>query len=178
MSRSLVKTLGFYGPFAWAAPTFVFGVLPVAMALKRLHPGAEPLLWRVAQRYYRFFLANLERLGAIALDVRHAERAHVSRPAVYVANHRTLIDVLLLLSQVPRATCQLKSTAIAGASPDESGLPRGRMPAYWSAYITAAVRGLGYVPMPGDWTDHHALLRVLRECQAGLEAGRPLIIFR
>jgi len=174
--RTLAHTSVFYGTFSIAAPTLAFGVLPPFLLAGRVDPRVYRLLWRVARRYYRFFLGALQATGAIRMDVHYADRVDFSRPAVFVANHRTLLDVLILLALVPDATCLLKSTALRAGSEDAA--PRGTMPGIWTAYISAAVKGLGYIPMPGNWNDHRALLRVLRECREALvERQRSLIIF-
>ena len=142
--------------------------------LVRLHPPARAIALAIARLYFRGLLAVLSLSGAIRFDRRRCHEVTRAAPvAVYVANHRSLLDVLILLAWVPRATCLVKSVTEPRG---KRAKKRSFMPAFWHPFVAVAVDLLGYLPLPVEWNSQ-TLVETYGRCSTALEAGRPLIIF-
>jgi 1-acyl-sn-glycerol-3-phosphate acyltransferase len=102
---------------------------------------------------YRAFLQLLSLLGVVKLDLDREALARLAGvPAVIVANHPTLLDVLVLLAHVPQANCVVK-------------------PALWrNPFLSLAIGAAGYIPSRGP-------VELLRDCDGALKRGEPLIVF-
>lgn len=62
-------------------------------------------------RCFRLFTGMMEALGVLTAEIHHLER--LSRPGqLVIANHPTLIDVVFLISFMPRADCVVKSSLL------------------------------------------------------------------
>jgi 1-acyl-sn-glycerol-3-phosphate acyltransferase len=62
----------------------------------------------VVRASFRAYVAFLQILGLIRLEVSGEERIAACRGVLVVANHPTLLDVVLLMSRVPNAQCVVK----------------------------------------------------------------------
>ena len=87
-------------------------VFPVVLAL----PGTPPLrrarTRSLVQRAFRFFVATMSGLGGIDYAFRGAER--LGRPGqLIIANHPTLIDVVLIVAFTPAPACVVKAALFA-----------------------------------------------------------------
>lgn len=105
--------------FAWrlvgtgAAFAFVFGgggllaltVLPVLALLPR-HSRARTQ--RLIYLTFRFYIKLLQLFRLLRLDLRGIERLRAPGGRLIVANHPTLLDVVLLMAHIPRAQCVVK----------------------------------------------------------------------
>ena len=115
---------------------------------------AEP--WRRAQRgIHRLFRAHaafMEWLGLIEVRWIGAERLEAPGAKIIVANHPSLIDVVLIISRLPQADC------IVGIERAENRWLRG------------SVRAADYIP-----NDSGA--EVVREAASRLRQGRTLVVF-
>ncbi|MBP2292053.1 lysophospholipid acyltransferase family protein [Azospirillum rugosum] len=106
---------------------------------------------------FRFYLWILVSLRVIAVEVVAAERLRDGgsgmKGEMIIANHPSLLDVVLLMALVPRAQCIVKKELWA------------------SPYLGNLVRGTGYIR---NDLEPEALLDA---CRQALEAGNRLIIF-
>jgi 1-acyl-sn-glycerol-3-phosphate acyltransferase len=102
---------------------------------------------------FRLYLFLLKMLGVIELDVRRAERLAGLQGRLIVANHPTLLDIVLLMALVPRAQCVVKHQL------------------WRNPFLRPVVRGAGYISndLPAD--------ALLAACAAALQTGNNLIIF-
>ncbi len=57
---------------------------------------------------FRLFVWAAETFGLLSCDVRHSERLHNLEGKLVIANHPSLIDVILLISRIPDAHCVVK----------------------------------------------------------------------
>jgi len=145
---------------ALAALTFaVFGVgalllVVLVIPLARLVARGEPRDL-VAQRWIRRAFAGfawwMERLALIAVEVRGAERLQ-GGPALVLANHPSLIDVVLLIAHLPQADCVVKAEA------------------WENPWLRGIVSAAGYVP-------NREGPELVAECARRLRAGRTLVLF-
>jgi 1-acyl-sn-glycerol-3-phosphate acyltransferase len=99
----------------------------------------------------------LERSPGAGVTVLGRERAPIGRPAVYVANHESMVDILAIMS--------------------------ARLPALWVSKVEnfyAPVLGLnmllnGYIPVKRGFQP--SITRTMRRCLRELGDGRSLIVF-
>lgn len=66
---------------------------------------------RIVHRAFQLFAWWMARLGLIRTTWVDADRLRDTKPRLFVANHPTLIDVVLLLARVPQADCIVKTAA-------------------------------------------------------------------
>lgn len=138
---------------------FLFGgglVLPVTLIpLIRLWPGAEhekaARVRRFIHRLFRFYLWQMQKLGVITLDVRDAARLRQARGCVVIANHPSLLDVVLLIAQMPECCCIVKND-----------LRRST--------VSGILRATGYI----DNSDGETMLQ---HCRDTLRRGYPVVVF-
>lgn len=74
-------------------------------------PAAEPAQRRVRlviHRVFRFFIWCIRSLGVIDITVEGTERLAECRGCLVVANHPTLLDVVILMSLSPNLQCVVK----------------------------------------------------------------------
>jgi 1-acyl-sn-glycerol-3-phosphate acyltransferase len=102
---------------------------------------------------YRAFLQLLATLGVVKLDVDREGLARLGKGgAVIVANHPTLLDVLVLLAYVEQAGCVVKESL------------------WRNPFVAIALGAAGYIPSKDPE-------QLLRACDAALQRGEPLIVF-
>lgn len=139
-----------FGVGGWLASLTLFMVL-------RLWPMSKVQRRQRGQHLvhllFRFFVWMMSRLGVLTFSVNGAEQLVNARGAVVLANHPSLLDVVLLISVMPRANCVVKDSL--------------RQNPFMRGIISAA----GYIgnDMDGE--------RMLAHCQDVLDEGDNLIIF-
>jgi len=141
-----------FAAFGAAALVLAFAVIP--WRRRRTPAGGDPE--REAQRALhdgaRFFVGFARRLGLVSLETVDAARLRERVPRVVVANHPTLIDVVVLTSLMPQADC-----IVSGA---------------WARnpFLRRLVKQAGYVCNDGG-------PGLVKSCVARLRAGRSVLIF-
>ena len=107
---------------------------------------------RVIHQSFRFFIGQMIWLGVMSVELRNAERLRELDGVLVLANHPTLIDVVLMISLMPRADCIVKE-------------------ALWqNRYLGGVVRAAQYIPNRGAE-------QLVRDCGVALAKARPLIVF-
>ena len=102
---------------------------------------------------FRFYVRMLQFLGLIDLEVSGAEKLKDGAGRLVVANHPSLLDVVLLMALVRRAQCIVKKEL------------------WESRYLGRLVRGAGYI------RNDLELEAMLTACRTALAEGNSLIIF-
>lgn len=102
---------------------------------------------------FRFYVRMLCVLRIIDLAVEGGEKLSAGGGRLIIANHPTLLDVVLLMTLVPRAQCIVKAEL------------------WGSRYLGGVMRSAGYIR--NDLPAEH----LLAECRVALNQGRNLIIF-
>jgi len=147
--------------FATGACFAIFGIGGVLVSvfvfpLMRLLPGGENRRRLRARRLIRYlfgaFIGLIRALGIMTLEIHGAERLRASGGTLVVANHPTLIDVLVLLSIVPNADCVVKA-----------GVWR-------NVWMRGMVREAGYI-------SNESPESLLDDCARALQRGGALVIF-
>ncbi len=108
---------------------------------------------RVIRGSFRLFVGFLIGMGIIRFSVRGSERLRELNGAMVIANHPSLLDVVLLMSLMPEAQCVVKSRL------------------WRNPFLGGVVRAAGYVRNDGD---PEALLD---DCVDALNGGQNLVIF-
>jgi 1-acyl-sn-glycerol-3-phosphate acyltransferase len=102
---------------------------------------------------FRAYVRMLQTLGLLNLQVSGREKFGDGIPRLIVANHPSLLDVVLLMALVPRAQCVVKKEL-------------------WSSpYLGSLVRGARYIRNDLDAET------LIAECGRALAQGNSLIIF-
>ncbi|MGE5540445.1 MAG: lysophospholipid acyltransferase family protein [Gemmatimonas sp.] len=139
--------------FAWL---FVGGAALAATVLPLLSlvPGhGRERAQAVIRLTFRWYLAMLRGLSLLRIRVEGRDRLERCRGRVIIANHPSLLDVVILMALVPNAQCIVKS-------------------ALWSnRYLGGLVRRAGYIR---NDLEPEALIA---ECRAALDRGANIIVF-
>lgn len=101
---------------------------------------------------FKLFAGFMRMVGIFSIEIRHLERLQRSDGLFVIANHPTLIDVVLLLSLLERSDCVVKS-ALASS-------PFTRGPLLVAGYIV-----------------NREPEQLIAGCVKSLQAGRNLLIF-
>lgn len=100
---------------------------------------------------YRFFITMGRTLGVISYELHGGERLAAPGQLV-VANHPSLIDMLLISSQMPQVNCIVKDALLRN--------PFLRAPVRWANYIS-----------------NHSPQGLIENCVTALHAGNSLLVF-
>jgi 1-acyl-sn-glycerol-3-phosphate acyltransferase len=99
-------------------------------------------------------VAVLRAGGVMRLEIAGVEQLRDARDALILANHPTLLDIVVLLSFMPRANCVVKSE-------------------FWrSPFVGGVVRSAGYINNDSDAPE-----QLIDDCATTLRDGAPLVIF-
>ncbi|MDH3519437.1 MAG: 1-acyl-sn-glycerol-3-phosphate acyltransferase [Myxococcales bacterium] len=139
----------------------LFGLLGVALGLS-VYPAAkrcssdprvgEFRVQRLVHWTFRAFVRFMKLLGLVELSVHGAERLRAPSARLIVANHPTLLDVVMLGSLMPQLDCVVKREA-------------------WSnPFMRGVVTSAGYIP--NDLGED-----VLAACAERLQQGRRVLLF-
>ncbi|MDR3414687.1 MAG: lysophospholipid acyltransferase family protein [Nevskia sp.] len=107
---------------------------------------------RAMHHTFRLFVLQMRLLGLISYEVSCVERLN-QRGRLVVANHPSLIDVVLLIALMPEADCIVKQALLRN--------PFLRWPVVWADYTP----------------NHGSPEQLVEDAAAKLRAGRSLIVF-
>lgn len=127
-------------------------VLPCVSLLNRNPVSRAQRLQGVVHTSFRFFVGLMCVTGILRLTVECRERLRTEGGVLVIANHPSLIDVVVLISLFPALDCIVKA-------------------ALWrNPFIRGVVRAVGYIS-----NDDPALL--LQQCTERLQNGNALLVF-
>jgi len=136
-----------FGMGGLALSLFVFPLLFTLPKHQR-----TPLARRMISRSFRFFLGLMVLVRIMDLDIEGEERLNNLQWCLVLANHPTLIDVVVLISLLPTASCVVKQ-------------------ALWdNPFLKGVVRAANYI-------SNSEPDKLLQDCAADLAQGYPLVIF-
>lgn len=104
------KILLFYALLIWLGSMLLAGniaALPLIIAPRRLR---EPVVQWGISIICRIFLAGMSLVGAAKMDLSSLDQLNGQRGIVLAPNHPSMIDVVLILSRVPRTVCLMKAS--------------------------------------------------------------------
>lgn len=128
-------------------------VFPLIALIKRDTTARARATQAVIHRVFQFFVGMLEVLGIIRVEVQGMATLQGGSGRLIIANHPTLIDVVILMSLIPHAQCIVKAE-----------LWRNR-------YLGGVMRWAGYIR---NDLEPEALLDA---CRVAMASGKDLIIF-
>jgi 1-acyl-sn-glycerol-3-phosphate acyltransferase len=137
--------------FGLGALLLGFTVLPILRLSSPDRARGIARVQRAVSFCMRLFLWLMTTLGVVRCEVHGRERL-AARGQFVVANHPTLIDVVILVGLMPEVDCIVKQALWRNVFL--------RWPVYWAGYISNAT-GEGLVAA----------------CEAALSAGRSLMVF-
>jgi len=146
--------------FLWFPLAYlIFGVVGllaslVGLALHWVLPArlGHPLGQRLIQRLFAFFVGYLRWTGLACFDFRGLASLRDWRGGIIVANHPCLLDVVFLVSQLPRVFCLMKAAVLS------------------NLVLCGTARLAGYVV-------NHSARGIVTHCAARVRAGDTLLIF-
>jgi len=149
--RVLVKWFSFF-VFGVLSLTLTAIILPFLLIFVHPRERLKKRAHRMISAAMRFFVFIMHTLGIVDLEVDNRQAYRNLSSKIIVANHPSLLDVVMLLSLVPNADCIVKAYLK-------------------SSFLMAAIAR--YIYILGS-LDHKDLFRV---CSESLEQGNCLIIF-
>lgn len=100
---------------------------------------------------WRFFILCAQALGYISLDYKHFDKP-LQKGELIIANHPSLLDVVLILSRIKRLNCVVKAALRK------------------NIFLFAAIKASGYILNDDEE-------RLLRACEKALLKGEALLVF-
>lgn len=132
---------------------FILSLTALPLARWRGHTPEEKQVRarQLLHRTFRFYLRHMQALGLIQLDVQGQEHLAQAGGKLVVANHPSLLDVVILISLLPNCDCVVKA-----------GLRK--------SLVRGVIAATGYTDnLDGD--------TLLTRCRASLVQGFPLVVF-
>lgn len=127
-------------------------IFPVLYALPGTRRQKSQRVRFVVHKTFQFFVGMMEAFGLIKVHLHDANLIREARACLLVANHPTLIDVVILFSLVPRANCVVKGEL------------------WHNPYLKRVVSAAGFISNADGEV-------MLRQCQESLSQGDVLVIF-
>ena len=140
-----------FGTFGLGACVLTLLIVPIVRWRSRSRADTDLRVQVVVHRSFGAFVRWMERLKLIVVEF-EGEQPGGSEPVVVVANHPTLIDVVLLVSRLPQADCVVKKGA------------------WTNPFLRAMVSAAGYVPNDGG-------VDLIETCVERIRGGRSLLLF-
>lgn len=140
-----------FSVFGVACVLFGFTLFPLACLTAPDRAAARRRAQWIVHRWFGAFAALMKGLGLITVEIDGAER--LRRPGhLIVANHPSLIDVVLLIAHIPEVDCIVKQQIFRN--------PLMRWPVVWAGYI-----------------GNSAPEQLIADCAAALQRGHSLLVF-
>lgn len=129
---------------------------PLIFLPLHLFPGGSTQRNRRAQaliqRFFAMLIGTLQTLGVMRLELHGADALRNCKGGLIFANHPSYLDVVIMLSLMPRCSCVVNSRL------------------WRSPFYGAVVRSAGYIRNDAPDT-------LIEECASALDRGEPLIVF-
>ena len=148
----VVATGSAFALFGIAGLAFAVFAAPILRRLSGTPLDRERRAQRLIHRWFRAFMAYMQFVGLSDIRVRGVDRLREPGPHLIVANHPTLLDVVVMGSLMPQLDCVVKREA-------------------WSnPFMRGVVEAAGYIP--NDSGD-----QLVDRCVERVERGGSLLIF-
>lgn len=139
--------------FGATALAVAFVAAPIQRLFAATPEQAELAVQRTIRRAYAFSVGCWRLLGILAFDARGIAGLSEGKASIIVANHPTLVDVVLIGSRLAQMDCIVNAGWTAH-----------------SPFLARAIDAAGYVRNDGG-------VAVVEECAARLRRGRRLLVF-
>lgn len=151
-SWRIIATAGCFCFFGLGALVLTFMVFPVISLLTPQRQQREMKVQTIIQRAFHFFCRTMRFVKVIDYRFDNLAALQADRHCVIVANHPSLIDYVLIASQLPQCDCLVKATI------------------WHNPFIKGIVKAAGYIPNK----DPEGLLT---DCNQRLQQGNVLLVF-
>lgn len=148
----LIATAGCFSFFGLGALVLTFLVFPIVSKLSANNQQRETNVQTIIQRSFDFFCRTMRFLKVIDYRFDNLAALQADKHCVIVANHPSLIDYVLIASQLPQCDCLVKATI------------------WHNPFIKGIVKAAGYIPNK----DPQSLLET---CNQRLQRDNVLLIF-
>lgn len=128
-------------------------VFPALFLISRSERTRNSYARSVIHQVYRLYLWFLRVIGFAKFEIDDRERLAACRGRLIIANHPTLLDVVILMSVVPRVQCVVKHQL------------------WRNIFVRGVVSATGYI------RNDLAPNEILDRCSESLAAGENLLIF-
>lgn len=162
MQIKLIAKFNFYWRLCTTALCFsVFGVggillactvFPIQRIVYRDAEHRRQVARKTVHKSFRFFIGMMSKTGTASFDVDNLQELRQLRGNIIIANHPSLIDVVVLISIIPNADCIVKAHL------------------FRNPFMRGVIRSTGYISN----ADPEGLLE---DCKRSLSMGNNLIIF-
>ncbi len=127
-------------------------VFPVVSLQSREPEQRHRRARRIISASFRLFLALMYRLRVLDLELHDLDTLRAQRGTLVVANHPSLIDIILLLAHIDQGTCVVKQ-------------------ALWhNPFLGGVVRAAGYISNKDN-------VAMIDDCARALRRGETLVVF-
>ncbi|MBF6568201.1 MAG: 1-acyl-sn-glycerol-3-phosphate acyltransferase [Candidatus Binataceae bacterium] len=127
--------------------------IPAATLFVRDEQARNRRAQSIIRESFRLYLWFLQAIGILKLEVIGGDQIQACRGTLVIANHPTLIDIVILMALLPDAKCV------------------GKRQLWRNPMLRMVVRAAGYIR-----NDHEPEI-LLEKCRESLQAGYNLIIF-
>lgn len=150
----LMATALCFSTFGLGGLVLTVVLFPLLHLFCRNRQTRQDIARKVIHHTFRIFTGMMQMLGVIRFDVAETGRYLTrQRGKVVIANHPTLIDVVVLISLMPNADCVTKDTL------------------WRNIFMRGVMSAAGYIRNSGDTNE------IIAACDRSLKAGYCLIIF-
>jgi 1-acyl-sn-glycerol-3-phosphate acyltransferase len=104
-----IATAFSFSIFGIGALTIFFTIFPIINILTKNSLKANKYMRQTIQLSWKLFIFIMCKLGLISIKVKNFQNISKIRGKIIVANHPTLIDIVILISYIPQADCVVKS---------------------------------------------------------------------
>lgn len=108
---------------------------------------------KVVHKTFKMFIGYMQLTGIMKLEIENGELLKASKGTIVIANHPSLIDVVVLISIIENADCVVKA-----------GL-------FKNPFLKGVVRSIGYINNESDPD------KFMQDCQKTFNDGNNLIVF-
>jgi len=137
--------------FGVACVAFGFTLFPLACLTAPSRAASRRRAQWIVHRWFGLFAGLMKSLGLLTVEITGAER--LRQPGhLIVANHPSLIDVVLLIAHIPEVDCIVKRQIFRN--------PLMRWPVVWAGYIS-----------------NSSPAQLIEDCAATLRNGHSLLVF-
>ncbi len=128
------------------------GVFPVINLLPINKDTSRRIAQRIVHYGFRFFLWEMRFVGVVRMNIEGKNRLSENSSHLIIANHPTLIDVILIIAQLKEIDCVVKHS-------------------HWkNPFISGVVKATGYI-------SNSSPEQLLDKCVDNINSGRSLVIF-
>jgi 1-acyl-sn-glycerol-3-phosphate acyltransferase len=147
------RAVVFYGLLAvFAASCLLWGLVSLALLLFLPRRIREPTGQFLIMAGFRYFITLMRVSGIMTCDLTALDALRRQTPLIIASNHPALLDVMLVVSRLPRVVCTAKARLLN------------------HPFFGASARLAGYIP-------NDVPLHFVREAVRQVRAGRQLLIF-